>query len=205
VSISEIILAEPPATALRRQREPAALPTLPDVAPGQLWLVEASAVDGAPSAPARHAVDGANVVIYDRALAPLLADMLPFGSYAEPAPVGEGAGDGSGDAAAARCVRFARDGWSVARLLPSRLPRRERAARVRAFVDELAAAKAPGGLRVTVLAEAADGICERADASLDGLGDIVSTYPRDSRLTIVIEAFGDRVAVYAVAANGLAG
>jgi hypothetical protein len=200
VSISEIIPAEAVVRSPRRPKAAAPLPTLPPIAPGQLWLVEAPAAHGAPSAPARHAVDGVNVVVYDRPLAPLLADILPLGSYAEPAPT-----SGSGEAVARRCVGFARDGWSVARLLP-RLPQRERLSRVRELVAALGAAKVPGGSCVTVLAEAGDGIGEEAHTSLDRLADTVATYARDTRLAIVIDAFGRGAASPSVVVNnGLAG
>jgi hypothetical protein len=203
VSISEIIPAATSAhPALRRRPVAALLPTLPAVAPGQLWLVEAPAAKGVLSASARHALDGANVVIYDRAFGARLAQLLPLGTYAELAPASAGAGD----AAAPRCVRFARDGWSVVRLMPPRLPQRDRARRIRDFVDEFTAAKAPGALPVRVLAEAAYGIREEADTSLDRLADTVATYSRDTRLAIVIDAFGGGATMLqAVAGNGLAG
>jgi hypothetical protein len=218
VSLFETVSAVSVVRPRRRPRPAAALQMLPDIAPGQLWLVEAAAPIGAPPAHdaaarhalarhalARHAVDGANVVVYDRALAPQLEHALPLGTYAEPAPAGEGLGD----PAAARCVRFARDGWSVARLMPARLPRRERLGRIHDVVAALAAARVPGNLRATVLAEAADGIGERTDTSLDGLADIVATYERDTCLAILIEAFGGASIAFAAApgavANGLAG
>jgi hypothetical protein len=85
---------------------------LPVMRPGQLWLVELPAA--APEfAPLEHrALRNANVVIYDRALAPTVAHFLPLGGYAEPVA----SSDGQRGAGAERCVRFARDGWSVARL-----------------------------------------------------------------------------------------
>jgi len=174
------------------------VPRLPALAPGQLWLVEL--VPGeAPPAPVRHALDGANVVIYDRALTAALGDELPMGSYAEPASGSE--------AAALRSVRFMRDGWSVARLLPAGPSPRERTRRVQDIVDELAAAKVAGRLPVTILADAADGIEERIEARFDELAAIVASFPRDTRLAIVIDAFAGGVAtrLHAVAANGLAG
>jgi siroheme synthase len=173
---------------------------LPQIAPGQLWLVEAPAVKEEPSAPARHALDGANVVIYDRMLGTRLAHALPLGTYAEPAPE-----HGSG-AAASRCVSFARDGWSVVRLMPPRLAQRDRARRIREVVAELAAARVPGLRPVTVLAEAACGIREETATTLDRLADTVATYDHDTRLAIVIDAFGGGAAgLPPVAANGLAG
>lgn len=199
MSISEIFHAASnvrSASAPRPQPAATHLPTLPEIGAGQLWLIEAPVAKGAPSAPLRHALDGANVVIYDRALAVRLAPSFPLGTYAEPAA----------DGAAGRCVRFARDGWSVVRLMPPRLPQRERVRRVRDFVDELAAAKVPGALPVTVLAEAAYGIREATETRLDQLADTVATFARDTRLAIVVVAFaGGAARPQAVAANGLAG
>jgi hypothetical protein len=177
----------------------AAAPQLPLIAPGQLWLVEAA--DGIElSAAAQRVFDGINVVIYDRALADVVADRLPLGGYAEPAPA-------RGDVAASRAVGFARDGWSVVRLLPARLAPRDRTRRVQDIVDELAAAKIAGRLPVMVFAEGADGIEESITARFDDLASIVASYPRDTRLTIVIEAFAGAAASarHAVVANGLAG
>ena len=174
------------------------VPTFPAIAPGQLWLVEQTP-EQVMSASVHHALAGANVVIYDRALTAIVAEELPLGSYAEPASGSE--------AGAARGVRFARDGWSVARLLPAGRPPRERTRRVQDVVDELAAAKIAGRMPVTILAEAADGIEERIEARFDDLAAIVAGFPRDTRLTIVIDALAGGVAtrLHAVAANGLAG
>ncbi|HWD60028.1 MAG TPA: hypothetical protein VG308_17220 [Stellaceae bacterium] len=181
----------------RPQRGPVPLIELPAIRPGQLWLVEAAA--DAPSQVARHALDAAHVVVYDRALADTVAHGLPLGSYAEPAAAHE--------AAASRCVRFARDGWSVARLVPAHLPQRERTRRLQDFVDELAAAKVPGSLPVLVLTEAADGTAEQFEARFDDIASIVATHPSNTRLAIAIDAFGGGAPtrLHAAAANGLAG
>ena len=175
-------------------------PSLPAVAPGQLWLVEASADGAELAAVSRHALDDANVVIYDRILADRLALALPLGTYAEPAPA-------KSDAAASRSVHFARDGWSVVRLLPARLPSRERTRRVQDIVDELAAAKVAGRLPVTIVTTSADAVEERIEARFDDLASLVASHPRDTLLTIVIDAFAGAGAarLHAVAANGLAG
>jgi hypothetical protein len=60
---------------------------------------------------------------------------------------------------------------------------------------------------VTILAEGADGIEERLDARFDDLVAVVASYPRDTRLTIIVDASAGAAAVRlrAVAANGLAG
>jgi len=178
---------------------PVSLPTLPVVSAGQLWLVELSAGTEPPSV-ARHALDGANVAIYDRTLADIVALALPLGSYAEPAPV-------RSDASAARSVHFARDGWSVVRLMPARLAARERTRRVQDIVDELAAAKVAGSLPVTIVTTSAEGVQERIEARFDDLASIVASHPRDTLLAVVIDAFAGAGAarLHAVAANGLAG
>ena len=74
------------------------------VEPGQIWLVEQdpawplSAVD-------RDALTSANVMIYDRALAPLVAQVLPIGGYAEPLPA---TGHAAGPAISPRALRVGR-------------------------------------------------------------------------------------------------
>lgn len=174
-------------------------PVLPAITSGQLWLVELP-LEGVLPAPVHHALSSANVVIYDRALAGPVAQALSLGGYAEPADAA------AGQAAAARSVRFARDGWSVARLLPAGLSPRERTRRVQDIVDELAAVKVLGRLPVLVIARSG-GIEERIEARFDDLAAIVVSYPRDTLLTVVIDAFGGAPAarLHAVAANGLAG
>jgi hypothetical protein len=107
-----------PAGSVRPAPAPRPVPApaiLPEIGPGQLWLIELSATQGEPSA-LRRAIERANVVIYDRVFADAVARALPLGGYAEPAA----SADETGDPAAARAVRFACDGWSVVRLLPSR-------------------------------------------------------------------------------------
>lgn len=87
---------------------------LPPVQPGQLWLAEFSEIAGPLRPEVRALITAANVVIYDRSLVSLVAGALPLGGYAEPA----GAGDPNDDPQSIeRSRRFARDGWSVVRLL----------------------------------------------------------------------------------------
>lgn len=199
MSITVIAPAGRVAAPAPRSREVESSPAMPEVTSGQLWLVELPA-GSPPGGTARHVFDGANVVIYDRALADTVALGLPLGTYAEPAPA-------KSDAAAARAVQFARDGWSVVRVLQPRAGQRERTRRVQDIVDELAAAKIAGQLPVTILTHSPDGTDERIDARFDDLASIVAAHPRDTLLAIVIDAFGDAGAarLHAVAANGLAG
>jgi hypothetical protein len=180
------------------RRSVAVPPTLPGVTPSQLWLVELPR-DGAAPEPIRQSIDAANVVIYDRALTEAVATSLPLGNYAEPAAL-------QSEAAAARAVRFARDGWSVARLLSANSPPRQRTRRVQDIVDELAAGRIAGRLPVSIFAVAPDGNEDLFVARFDDIAAIVDSHPRDTLLTIVIDAFHSSMAPFhAIAANGLAG
>ena len=93
------------------QRPPVAvdLPALPSVQPGKLWLVEFPLTEPVLSPLEHRALTTANVVIYDRSLEKAVARALPLGSYAEPAIPGHAGWE--------RVIRFARDGWSVAKLV----------------------------------------------------------------------------------------
>jgi hypothetical protein len=195
VSLTELFAAAPQVAAVRHP--PLALMPSSSVKGGQIWFVEAAAE--AMDKLIAGALAAADAVIYDRRLGKVLPDALPLGTYAEPA-------NGSGNIAEERCVGFARDGWSVARLLPARLPQRERMGHIRGIVNALTAARVPGSLRVRVMAEIAAGIREETIVSLDRLADIVATYERPTALTIAIDAFaGTAATLYPAAANGLAG
>jgi hypothetical protein len=213
VSISEIIRAEPlsrttigrarPAPPTPGPRALVAPPAFPDIEPGQLWLIELPAAKALPSETLRRTLARANVVIYDCSLAAATAALLPIGGYAEPAAAVEG----GVDPAAERCVRFARDGWSVARLLSPRPPRRQRGEQVRRLAAALDTAKIPAALRVTLWAETPEGAAEPVETRLGDLPEAVLAQPRDARLTIDIAALdsGAAMRLNAVAANGLAG
>jgi hypothetical protein len=151
VSLADLI-ATASSTVLRRQAPPATR-TFPDIAPGQLWLVEAP-VALPPSGLLRQIIDQVNVVLYDRALTDIVAGSLPLGGYAEPAA----SGDEKDAAATSRLVRFACDGWSVARLVPAQPTQRERVLRARRLADELAVIAPPSELTVIVRGELSDGV-----------------------------------------------
>jgi hypothetical protein len=198
VAILEILPVDTATGATRTPHPVAAPPALPAVAAGQLWLIELRA-DGVISAAIRDAIDDASVVIYDRALSDIVGETLPLGNYAEPAAA-------QSEAAAARAVGFARDGWSVVRLLSPHLPQRQRTRRVQDVVDEFAAARIAGRLPVSLLAVAPDGTEDFFVARFDDTAAIVDSHPRDTLLTIVIDAFrGSAAPFHAIAANGLAG
>src|SRR5579871_5460324 len=85
---------------------------LPELAAGQLWVVEISPHDGI-SALHRALITKGHVIIYDRSLEATVAALLPLGGYAEPASTAQ---------TAQRCIRFTHDGWSVIRLVDRTTP-----------------------------------------------------------------------------------
>jgi hypothetical protein len=90
-------------------REDPSTPQSPAVLPGQVWVIEHDS-DAALSSVNRDALTSANVVLYDRALAPLLAEILPLGGYAEPLSF-------TGATCARRALDLAAQGWSVVQLV----------------------------------------------------------------------------------------
>src|ERR1700761_8217817 len=85
---------------------------LPELEAGQIWMIEISPIDEL-STPHRAIMTIGNVIIYDRSLEAIVANALPLGGYAEPEAEAK---------TAQRCVQFARDGWSVVRLLDRQTP-----------------------------------------------------------------------------------
>ncbi len=129
-----------------------------------------------------------------------VARLMPIGGYAEPATPRGDASDGFD-----RCFRFARDGWSVARLVH---PSRRRVDLLRQLAERLLRATAPATLSASVFANTGSGY-ENIEAELDRLGGIVDAwrFSRSSALTIVFGAIDTESApCFSVAsANGLAG
>jgi len=170
------------------------------VRPGQIWLIEQ------PSETAlfpldRGAITSADVVIYDRPLAPLVARFLPIGAYAEPLSLDARA---AGSAISPRALQFAAEGWSVARLVEARRSRRER---LHDAVGALLPLSGGGDLPLLAIAKAAADRHRRWDGFLRNCSDLIDEFGDEDPLTLV---FGPLVVRYpapahAFAANGLAG
>ncbi len=173
---------------------------LPTLQPGQLWYVELPSTELAFSPLEYQALTTANVVIYDRALATTVARLMPFGGYAEPATPRGDASDGFD-----RCIRFARDGWSVARLVH---PSRRRVDIVRQLTEQLLRVTAAAALSASVFANTGRGY-QSIEAELDQLGGIVDArgFLKSPTLTIVFGAIdtGSAPRFSVASANGLAG
>ena len=179
---------------------------LPVVRPGQLWLVELPATAPEVAPLEYRALGNANVVIYDRALALAVARFLPLGGYAEPVA----SSDGQSGAGSERCVRFVRDGWSVARLLdPGFRSGRERLDKIRQLSHSLLANEMPGDLPVQIFVSAAPGRYQRNETQLHRLDAIIGAYAplRSSTFTIVLDVTdtGSAPRFSVASTNGLAG
>jgi hypothetical protein len=145
-------------------------------------------------------------VIYDRALAPTVARFLPLGGYAEPVT----SSDGQSRAGSERCVRFVRDGWSVARLFyPSLLSGRERLDKIRQLSHRLLTMEMPADLPVQIFVSAGRGRYERNETRLCRLDAVIAAHAfvRSSTFTIVLDAAdtGGAPRFSVASANGLAG
>ena len=178
---------------------------LPVMRPGQLWLIELPAEEPE-FAPLEHrALRNANVVIYDRALGPTVAHFLPLGGYAEPVA----SSDGQLGAGSERCVRFVRDGWSVARLFsPGFHSGGERIDTIRQLSHRLLS-EMPAGRPVRIFVSAGRGRYERNETQLYRLDAIIASYAsvRSSTFTIVLDVTdtGGEPRFSVASANGLAG
>jgi hypothetical protein len=182
------------------------LSELPVMRPGQLWLVELPASAPEVAALEYRALGNANVIIYDRALAPTVARFLPLGGYAEPAA----SRDGQSGAESERCVRFVRDGWSVARLFyPGLQSSRERLDKIRQLSHHLLTSEMPADLPVQIFVSAARGRYDRTATQLCRMDAIIAACApvQSSTFTIVLDVAdtGGAPRFSVASANGLAG
>jgi hypothetical protein len=165
---------------------------LPDLAGGQVWVIEISPTEEL-STLQRKIVTESNVIIYDRSLEAIVAQTLPLGGYAEPA---------SSTQTAQRCVRFARDGWSVVRLVDRQTPAHRRTAHLQDLARRwrTIATSEP----TVFLSSAAGRDCRRVTAAHAGLTTTID----DGVWTIVFCPSGAAFVSTSAAAtpmNGLAG
>jgi hypothetical protein len=167
--------------------------------PGELWFIEYDARRPI-AAGDRGALSSANVVLYERTLAPLVAAVLPIGSYAEPLTA-------RGDTALSpRAVTFAGEGWSVAQLIDAGPDAERRASRMAAALRSLGDI---GDLPILITVKPVAGRYRELDVSLRTAFDVIGDVARDGLLTLVFGPLPLRFPLpgpaHAFAANGLAG
>ena len=168
------------------------------VRPGEYWLIEQpprkelSSLD-------RSALSSADIVIYDRPLAAVVAQVLPIGRYAEPlfhnheaVPV-----------VLPRALRFAAEGWRVAQLLEARRGDKQRLHDAVEALIQLQAGDPP------LLAIAKRAVDEQRlqDGRLHNLPELIDKFAADDPLTLILGPLvaGGAAPSYAFAGNGLAG
>jgi hypothetical protein len=170
------------------------------VQPGQIWLIEQNSTTAL--SPRDHeALTGANVVIYDRALAPLVARFLPVGSYAEPL---SHAAQAAGSPISPRAIEFAAGGWSVVQLVEACAGRHQR---LRDAAEALTPLGGAADLSVLVIAKSHAGRERSRDASLPNLSTLLDEFADDDPLTLIFGPLDVRypLQTQAFTANGLAG
>src|SRR5215469_7871635 len=172
----------------------------PTVDPGQIWLIEQNS-ESPLCAVDRNALTNVNAVIYDRVLAPVVAEVLPIGGYAEPLPVVRHA---TGPAISPRAVELAAEGWSVAQLIQ---PSSGGRSRLHVLPPALVRAGVAGDLPIRVIAKAAADRRRMLDVGLPELAEIPGELGDDELLTLVFGPFftGRGAQPSAFAVNGLAG
>jgi len=186
------------------QRPPVAvdLPALPSVQPGKLWLVEFPLTEPVLSPLEYRALTTANVVIYDRSLEKAVARALPLGSYAEPATPGHAGWE--------RAIRFARDGWSVAKLVDVAASfHLQKISQIDRLTEGLLPPWSPSPLPVLMFANLGGQLYERTEIEFGELGAILdfrNVGQNPSRTIIFDMAEGGASPRFSIAsANGLAG
>jgi hypothetical protein len=186
------------AATTREDRQPA---DEPNIRPGQIWLIEQTAATGF-FALDRSAFAGADVVLYEPTLAPLLAFLVPPGRYAEPLSAGADEGD---PAISRRALKLAADGWSVVQLIqPSRRWRQ----RLRRAAAELAPLNGARSLPIQLIAKpAAAARCRSREVRVPELSELVDAVAEEELLTLIVGPLGGSTAAAACAfvGNGLAG
>jgi hypothetical protein len=180
----------------------------PAAGPGRLYLIECCGGELGLTAAEQEALVGANIVVYERPLAALVAAVLPLGGYAEPAP---DAGQPPDSPVFERCLKFALDGWSVVQLMQRR-PGAERAKWIEEAAAQLVSAGVSSDIPVLVRVDAACGGPLTIETQLRSAHAVIADQGlaggvEMGGLMLVLgpSAAGPAPQVYAFAANGLAG
>jgi hypothetical protein len=168
------------------------------VQPGEYWLIEQPLGEGLSSLD-RSALSSADIVIYDRPLAALVAQVLPIGRYAEPLLVN----GGPQLVVSPRALRFATEGWRVAQLLEARRGDNQR---LRDAVEALIQLQADDLPLLAIAKRAVDGQQLRGGC-LHSLPELIDRFAADDPLTLILGPLvaGCAAPPYAFAGNGLAG
>jgi len=170
------------------------------VRPGEIWLIEK--LPETDFAPLDHgAFNTANVVLYDRALAALVAENLPLGTYAEPlSPVPQNAEA----VISPRAQHFAEEGWSVVQIVAAQSGWRER---VYNSVERLNALRKSGEAQIRIVPKAPTPGQPHSAVCLRSLSALVDGFSKSDTLILIFGPLTDRgpASSQTFTANGLAG
>ena len=168
------------------------------VQPGEYWLIEQPSAKGLCSLD-RAALSSADIVIYDRRLGALVAQVLPIGRYAEPLFHT----DEAQPAVSPRVLRFAAEGWRVVQLLEARRGSNQRLFNAMEALTQLQADDLP---LLAIAKRGVDGE-QLHDGSLRDLLELIDKFAADDPLTLILGPLvaGCVAPPYAFAGNGLAG
>ena len=168
------------------------------VRPGEYWLIEQFPGKGLSSLD-RSALSSADIVIYDRPLAALVAQVLPIGRYAEPLSHNSGVQP----AISPRALRFAAEGWRVAQLFEARHGDNQR---LHSAVEALIQLHADD-LPLLAIAKGAVNGQQVRNGRLHNLLEIIGEFAADDPLTLILGPLvaGCVAPPHAFAGNGLAG
>ena len=167
-----------------------------------LWLFEVAPTEANLSPLVRQAIATANVVIYDRELAAIVAGARPLSGYAEPVASSAPAPDQTIE----RCLRFVLDGWNVVRLTDGNKATEQRVRHSRHLLERLMANNVPDDLPVLLFTSADDGRYRSIETQLGGL-DAELVAAGAGGLVIVFSAIVMAAGrgLRAIMSNGLAG
>jgi siroheme synthase len=168
------------------------------VQPGEYWLIEQALRKG-PSSLDLGALSSADIVIYDRPLAALVAQVLPIGRYAEPLfDNGE-----PQPAVSRRALRFATEGWRVAQLIEARQGSNQR---LHNTVEALTQLRVDDLPLLAIAKRTVDGQQLR-DGRLHDLPELIDEFAPDDPLTLILGPLvaGCAAPPHTFAGNGLAG
>ena len=166
--------------------------------PGEYWLIEQPTGKELCSLD-RSALSSADIVIYDRPLAALVAQVLPMGRYAEPLFHT----DEAQPAVSSRVLRFAAEGWRVVQLLEARRGSNQRLFNAMEALIQLQADDLP---LLAIAKRGVDGE-QLHDGRLHDLAEIIDKFAADDPLTLILGPLVAECVVppCAFAGNGLAG
>ena len=168
------------------------------IQPGEYWLIEQALGKGLSSLDL-GALSSADIVIYDRPLAALVAQVLPIGRYAEPLfDNGE-----PQPAVSRRALRFATEGWRVAQLIEARRGDNQR---LHDAVEALIQLRADD-LPLLAIAKRTVDRQQLWDGRLHDLPELIDKFAADDPLTLILGPLftGCAAPPYAFSGNGLAG